>query len=47
MRVNILADLSPANGSTDVDPYVNPVAAFNAEINREFELEQVRDDGTR
>lgn len=46
VNVNILADLSPANGSTNVDPYVNPVALFNAEINREFELEQVRDDGS-
>jgi len=47
VNVNILTDLSPAHNSTNVDPYVNPVALFNAEINREFELEQVRDDGSR
>jgi hypothetical protein len=45
--IRILSSLDPPDGATNVDPYINPVAAFNAEVNREFEIEQVLDDGRR
>lgn len=45
--INILASLDPPNGATDVDPYVNPLAAFNAEVNQIFDIEQILSDGTR
>lgn len=45
--IRILSSLDPPDGATNVDPYINPVAAFNAEVNREFEIEQVRDDGSK
>ncbi|MCX8056352.1 MAG: hypothetical protein N3F03_01925 [Ignavibacteria bacterium] len=45
--IRILESLDPSNNSTNVDPYVLPVALFNAEVNRAFDLEQIRDDGSR
>ncbi len=45
--IQILASLDPANGATDVDPYVNPVAAFNAEVNQVFDLEQILSNGSK
>lgn len=44
--IQILASLDPPNGARNVDCYVNPVAAFNAEVNQEFEINQVLNDGS-
>ncbi|BDQ02020.1 hypothetical protein [Ignavibacterium sp.] len=45
--IKILADLDPPNGATNVDPYINPLAVFNAEVEKTFDIEQVRNDGTK
>ena len=45
--IRILESLVPGDGATNVDPYINPVAAFNAEVYTPFEIEQVRDDGSK
>uniref|UniRef100_A0A832G1Q3 Uncharacterized protein n=1 Tax=Ignavibacterium album TaxID=591197 RepID=A0A832G1Q3_9BACT len=44
--IQILASLDPPNGATNVDCYVNPLAAFNAEVNQEFEINQVLNNGS-
>lgn len=45
--IQILASLDPPNGATNVDPYINPVAAFNAEVNKQFDIEQVLNNGNK
>lgn len=45
--IRILSSLDPPNGATNVDPYVNPLAAFNTEVNQVFDIEQILSDGTR
>jgi TANFOR domain-containing protein len=44
--IDILEDLVPYNGEQNVDCGINPEASFNAEVDREFELEEIRADGS-
>lgn len=45
-NVEILSDLIPYNGEQNVDCGTNPEASFNAEVNQEFDLEEVRANGS-
>lgn len=44
--IDILSELVPSNGEQNVDCGINPEASFNAEVNRPFDLEEVRADGS-
>ena len=45
--IDILSELVPSNGERNVDCGVNPEASFNAEVERNFDLEEIRSDGSR
>lgn len=44
-RMDLVSDIRPTDGSTNVDVFVEPQAAFNFEVNRPFELRDVGGDG--
>jgi hypothetical protein len=43
--IDILSDLVPINGEQDVDCGINPEASFNAEVNRQFDVEEILSTG--
>ena len=45
-NLDIIAQLDPHDGETDVDTYINPLAAFNIEINKELQFTQTLDGGS-
>lgn len=46
-EIQILSNLDPRDGDTDVDPYVNPLAVFNLEVNDSFDIEEILNDGSK
>lgn len=38
--INLIQDVQPANGATDVSVYTNASAGFSMEMNRVFEIEE-------
>lgn len=44
--IDVLSELVPYNGERNVDCGINPEAVFNAEVNRPFDLDELRSDGT-
>ncbi|HEY6953080.1 MAG TPA: hypothetical protein VI758_11775, partial [Bacteroidota bacterium] len=45
-RLDLVSDIKPSNGSTDVDVFVQPQAAFNFQVDHNFELRDFTSDGT-
>ncbi|MEZ5173632.1 MAG: hypothetical protein R2850_09035 [Bacteroidia bacterium] len=44
--IEILSDLVPFDGEQNVDCGINPEASFNAEVNNQFDLEEILSDGS-
>jgi hypothetical protein len=45
-RVEMISDIAPENGATDVSLFAEPTAFFNIEPDRPFALEEMREDGS-
>jgi hypothetical protein len=45
-RVEMISDIAPENGATDVSIFAEPTAFFNIEPDRPFALEEMQRDGT-
>lgn len=45
-RLDLISDIKPSNGSTDVDVFVQPQAAFNFQVDHNFDLRETTSDGT-
>ncbi|HTP13289.1 MAG TPA: hypothetical protein VMM37_06645 [Bacteroidota bacterium] len=45
-RLDLVSDIQPSNGSTNVDVFVQPQAAFNFQVDHNFELRDFTSDGT-
>ena len=43
--IDLISDIQPVNGATNVDVFVQPAAAFNFKINQPFEIVQSEGDG--